>query len=289
MRICRSLRDAFAIAIGLCCLSALAIQPARAQKSPRDMPVYKVDPFWPKPLPHKWILEAIPVMVTDKDDHIWVISRPGDVKPDENGAATTPPRTDCCIAAPAVMEFDTEGNVLQGWGGPGYTPGWPKPQEHAILVDREGNVWLSSGGRGNSIQKFTGDGKFLWDFGHRAPPLASGEKAKENNQQTDILQGGVFNSLWTKTSRKSTSSSKNVCWYTATTDPSSGGGAERARRSPTSAMTPPRLMIGSQARLPIRRSSRPHSIAFTSRPTASFTSANAAATGFRCSPSRANS
>jgi len=45
MRICQSLRDAFAIAIGLCCLSVLAIQPARAQKSPRDMPVYKVDPF----------------------------------------------------------------------------------------------------------------------------------------------------------------------------------------------------------------------------------------------------
>jgi hypothetical protein len=192
MRIYRILRAAFVIAMGICFFSALTVQPARAQNAPKDMPIYKVDPFWPKPLPHKWILQGIPVLVTDKDDHIWIISRPDDIKPDESGASTTPPRTDCCVAAPAVVEFDTEGNVLRGWGGPGYTPGWPKPNEHAILVDRKGDVWLSSGGRGNSIQKFTGDGKLLWDFGHRAPPLAPGEKAKENNQQTDILQGGVF-------------------------------------------------------------------------------------------------
>ena len=122
-------------AVSACMLSFSLAAGARPQstadKAPKDAPVYKVDPFWPKPLPHKWILQGIPVLVTDKDDHIWVISRPGDLKPDEGGAATTPPRTDCCIAAPAVVEFDTDGNVLQGWGGPGYTPGWPKPQEHA--------------------------------------------------------------------------------------------------------------------------------------------------------------
>ena len=173
------------------CLFMAAVS-SHAQKPPKDVPVYKVDPFWPKPLPNKWILQGIPVLVTDKDDHIWAISRPGDIKPDESGAATTPPRTDCCVAAPAVVEFDTAGNLIKAWGGPGYTPGWPKPNEHALLVDREGNVWLSSGGRGNSIQKFTNDGKLLWDFEHRAMPLPAGQTAKENNQQTDILQGGVF-------------------------------------------------------------------------------------------------
>src|ERR1700733_4263386 len=147
----------FAFASSVCLLIvslAAGAQPKDTGNSAaKNVPVYKVDPFWPKPLPNKWILQGIPVLVTDKDDHIWAISRPGDIKPDESGASTTPPRTDCCIAAPAVVEFDTEGNLLQAWGGPGYTPGWPKPNEHAILVDREGNVWLSSGGRGNSIQK----------------------------------------------------------------------------------------------------------------------------------------
>ncbi|PYU26628.1 MAG: hypothetical protein DMG30_01740 [Acidobacteria bacterium] len=162
------------------------------------LPVYKVDPFWPKPLPHKWILQGIPVMVTDKDDHIWVVSRPRDINPDESGAATTPPRTDCCIAAPAVLEFDTAGNLLKAWGGPDYVPGWPaegiaKPgagAEHAIVVDREGNVWLGGNARYDSIQKFTGDGKFLWEFGHRHPKEPAGQNTgpvPQNNQDTDHI------------------------------------------------------------------------------------------------------
>ena len=90
-----------------------------------DVPVYKVDPFWPKPLPNKWLMQGVPTMVTDKDDHIWVLNRPRDINPDEAGAATNPPRTDCCIAAPAVLEFDTAGNLLKSWGGPDHDPGWP--------------------------------------------------------------------------------------------------------------------------------------------------------------------
>lgn len=167
------------------------------------VPVYKVDPFWPKPLPNKWIIQGVPTMVTDKDDHIWVLNRPRDINPDESGAATTPPRTDCCIAAPAVLEFDTAGNLLRGWGGPGYTPGWPAPgvarpgaaAEHNIMVDRQGNVWVSGSSRGDGIQKFTGDGKLLWDFGHRGPhpqPGQPGRTARQNNQEVDTLPNGVF-------------------------------------------------------------------------------------------------
>lgn len=194
---------ASALAIGICCFLALGADPgARAQKVP--VPVYKVDPSWPKmPLPNKWLMQGVPDLVVDKDDHIWVVSRPRDIMPDEAGAATTPPRTDCCVAAPAILEFDTEGNLLKGWGGPGYTPGWPalgNPRpgagaEHGIVVDREGNVWLSGSARGDSVEKFTSDGKFLWDFGHRGPRPAPGEKAeprKQNNQETDVFPGGVF-------------------------------------------------------------------------------------------------
>jgi hypothetical protein len=173
---------------------------AATKASSKDVPVpiYKVDPFWPKPLPHKWILEGIPVMVTDKDDHIWVVSRPRDANPDETGAASTPPRTDCCVPAPAVLEFDTDGNVLKAWGGPDYVPGWPaegiaRPgagAEHAIVVDRQGNVWLGGNARYDGIQKFTSDGKFLWDFGHRHPKEPEGQNTgpvPENNQDTDHI------------------------------------------------------------------------------------------------------
>src|SRR6266702_991123 len=189
----------FALAVSACCALSIAAGSARAQEAPK----YKVDPFWPKPLPHHWLMQGVPVMVVDKDDHIWVMNRPRDVNPDEIGAASTPPRTDCCVAAPAVLEFDTEGNLLQGWGGPGYVPGWPaegNPRpgagaEHGILVDREGNVWISGSARGNTIMKFTGDGKLLWEFGHRGPRPKPGEAApplKQNNQDTDVFPTGIF-------------------------------------------------------------------------------------------------
>lgn len=189
------------LACCILCITCIAVTlPVQAQTAP----IYKVDPFWPKmPLPNKWIIQGVPTLVVDKDDHIWVVSRPRDIMPDESGASTTPPRTDCCIAAPAILEFDTEGNLLKGWGGPGYVPGWPaegvdKPgagAEHGIMVDREGNVWLSGSHRGDSIQKFTSDGKLLWDFGHRAPRVPPGQQAaplKENNQDTDMFPNGVF-------------------------------------------------------------------------------------------------
>ena len=187
------------LAVLACLVVFSPARPAYAQAKP----VYKVDPFWPKPLPNKWLMQGVPVMVTDKDDHIWVMNRPRDVNPDETGASTTPPRTDCCIAAPAVLEFDTEGNLLKGWGGPGYVPGWPaegNPRpgagaEHGIVVDREGNVWISGSARGDSIQKFSGDGKLLWDFGHRGKRPVPGEKVEpivQNNQNTDVFPGGVF-------------------------------------------------------------------------------------------------
>jgi hypothetical protein len=186
----------FVLVLALCVFAIAAERGA-------PMPVYKVDPFWPKPLPNKYIMQGVPTMVTDKEDHIWVLNRPRDIMPDEMGAATTPPRTDCCIAAPAVLEFDTAGNLLKSWGGPGYTPGWPAPgvarpgpgAEHNIQVDRQGNVWISGSGRGDSIQKFTADGKLLWDFGHRVPPPPPGQPApplRQNNQNTDTFPGGIF-------------------------------------------------------------------------------------------------
>jgi hypothetical protein len=189
MQIGKRWAKANAAAIGVCCFWALLAGPcARSQ----DAPAYKVDPYWPKPLPNKWIMQQVPTLTVDKDDHIWVLNRSRQMMPDENGASTTPPRADCCVAGPAVLEFDTEGNLIRSWGGPGYVPGWPR--EQTIETDKQGNVWISGMGRGDGIQKFSPEGKLLWDFGHRGPYVEQGEKAeplKDDNQQTDILHSGV--------------------------------------------------------------------------------------------------
>src|SRR5262245_4870554 len=105
-----------AAAIVLCAAGVLLVGSlARAQAPPR----YRVDPFWPKPLPNKWIMQQVPTLAVGPNDHVWVFNRSRQIRPDENGASTNPPRTDCCIAGPAILEFDPAGNLIQGWGGAG--------------------------------------------------------------------------------------------------------------------------------------------------------------------------
>jgi hypothetical protein len=124
--------------ISLCCCLILSLGlTLRAQ----DVPRYKVDPFWPKELPNNWILGRVPGVAVDKDDHIWILHSPGSVRRDEAGLVQTPPLSECCRPAPAVIEFDANGNVLRAWGGPGYVADWPIA-EHGFTVDREGNVWI---------------------------------------------------------------------------------------------------------------------------------------------------
>jgi hypothetical protein len=111
----------------------------------QNAPTYKVDPFWPKQLPNDWIIGQIGGLTVDRQNHIWVLQRPGSLTPDELGAAQKPPRSQCCFAAPPVIEFDQQGNLLQSWGGPGKGYDWPS-NEHGIHVDNEGNVWIAANG-----------------------------------------------------------------------------------------------------------------------------------------------
>ncbi len=146
----------------------------------QDPPKYQVDPSWPKQLPNNWIMGQVGGMAVDHQDHIWVLQRPRSLTPDELGAAQTPPRSECCFAAPAVLEFDAAGNLLKSWGGPGYVPDWPA-SEHGIWVDAHDNVWIGGAGAGDrQVLKFTNDGKLLLEIGHPST-------APENNQDTSIL------------------------------------------------------------------------------------------------------
>src|SRR5258707_1165492 len=164
----------------------LALAAPAAKDGP---PTYKYDPTWPKELPNKWTMEGITGLFVDKDDHIWVLNRPRDFDERENMAAVNPPAGECCVPPPAVMEFDTQGDLLHAWGVPNSVPGWPK-SEHTIFTDRAGNVYIGGAQAGDGLLKFTADGKFISDFGHRGP-AGEGAGQKQDNQQTDLLLRGV--------------------------------------------------------------------------------------------------
>ena len=90
------------------------------------MPLFQVDPFWPKTLPNNWSNQQAISIFVDKDDHIWWMNRDNSARGDEIGAEFDPPRQLCCIRGPAVIEMDQEGNVLRSWGGSDHHPLFPQ-------------------------------------------------------------------------------------------------------------------------------------------------------------------
>jgi DNA-binding beta-propeller fold protein YncE len=122
-------------------------------------PIFEVDPLWPKPLPNHWILGNTIGVSADGQDHIWIIHRQGSLEAMElYGVANAPAgatkrrngsvEAECCAPAPAVLEFDQAGNLLNHWGGTdgeGYI--WPD-SNHGITVDYKGYVWIGGNGVG---------------------------------------------------------------------------------------------------------------------------------------------
>ncbi|MBI4886589.1 MAG: hypothetical protein HY824_05820 [Acidobacteria bacterium] len=140
-------------------------------------PRFQYDPTFPQPLPAQWAIGAIGGMAVDSRDHIWVLHRPGPLRANERfaGADDTPPKAECCIPAPPVLEFDQEGKLVASWGGPG--PGYEWPQiEHGIFVDHNDNVWIAgSGDKDAQVLKFTRQGTFIAQFGHQGRSRGSAD------------------------------------------------------------------------------------------------------------------
>jgi DNA-binding beta-propeller fold protein YncE len=79
-----------------------------------------------------------------------------------------------------VLEFDAVGNVIKSWGSPGFVPDWPA-NEHALWIDKGGNVWISGNGVDDrAVLKFSAEGKLLLEIGGKS-------KAPKNNQDTALL------------------------------------------------------------------------------------------------------
>jgi hypothetical protein len=141
-------------------------QAATAQTNGKVMaPRFEVDPMWPKPLPNHWLLGNTIGVGVDSRDHVFIIHRAGSLEAKEIYAAENPPASECCIAAPPVLEFDAEGNMVKAWGGPGQGYEWPE-SNHGITPDGKGNLWIGGNGASDGhILKFTRDGKFVKQFG----------------------------------------------------------------------------------------------------------------------------
>lgn len=146
---------------------ALAFGAVFAAQPANLAPSYKVDPWWPKALPNHWLVGAVAGVAVDSRDHVWITHRPGTLQPNETRSGWR--------AAPPVLEFDQEGQLLSSWGGPGAGYEWPD-LEHGIFVDAHDNVWLGGGGEKDAqILKFTRDGRFLLQIGRKGQGRGSND------------------------------------------------------------------------------------------------------------------
>ena len=104
-----------------------------------------------------------------------MLQRPGSLTEDERGATAQPPLSNCCIAAPPVLEFDVAGQLLRAWGGPGTGFDWPS-NLHGIQVDDDGNVWITGNGpQDGQLLKFSADGSFLMQLGKVGPQTGNAD------------------------------------------------------------------------------------------------------------------
>lgn len=63
------------------------------------------------------MLGQVSGIFVDAQDHIWVANRPRSL--DDHDRYGAEGKADCCWPAPSILEFDSERNLVQAWGGPG--------------------------------------------------------------------------------------------------------------------------------------------------------------------------
>jgi len=128
-------------------LAGITVTEASAGAGNSTVPRFIVDPSWPKPLPDRWVTGEVGGVCVDSHDHVFGVNR-GNLDDLEKIAGKT--------AAPPVIEYDTEGNVVNAWGDPAVLP----PTIHGCFVDDQDNVWIA-GTKGGAVQKWSHDGKRL--------------------------------------------------------------------------------------------------------------------------------
>ena len=185
-------RNLALVSAGIGMVAAIATLPARGVQAQgggpaRPVPVFEVDPAWPK-LPNNWVMGHVASVAVDRHDHVWMLHRPNTIPEDRRKNA-----------APPVLEFDAAGTFVKAWGGPGKGYDWPD-SEHGIAVDYKDHVWIGGSAPvapslrdldDDMLLKFDSKGKFLLQIGGRSVSKGNAD-TKTVHQSADVF-------VWPKT------------------------------------------------------------------------------------------
>jgi DNA-binding beta-propeller fold protein YncE len=134
-------------------LAAAALLLSEASMSQSAAPHFEIDPWWPKPLPDRWITGRLGGVCVDRHDHVIVTNR-RDITEEE---------AETSLPAPSVLIFDSAGALVDSWDGD-----WDRHPGsiHGCFADHENNIWIT-GHRDGVVQKYSHDGKLLLQIGQR--------------------------------------------------------------------------------------------------------------------------
>jgi 6-phosphogluconolactonase (cycloisomerase 2 family) len=184
--------------VGLAVTERALEQTAQAQAKTGQVPIFEVDPFWPKAMNNMVFGQTIGLGIDEKDQ-VWIIHRGNDPGNLDGTEYATPPAnakeyyragqnkvSECCDPAPPVVAFDQAGNVAHQWGGPSLHPDWPD-SNHGIIVDHKGIVWIGgNGGPDAHILRFTREGKFVGMFGKKGARLVDGKPVANSHDMENF-------------------------------------------------------------------------------------------------------
>jgi len=140
-RMAAAITAALTLAVLLICCAEAQAQTLR----------YEFDSSWPKlPLPERGVVGQVGGICVDHQDHVFILNRTDTFTGRAASNLVAGP------VAPAVIEFDSDGKMVNGWGDPKLID----PYLHDCDVDKEGNVWLL-GSQSGFVQKYSHDGRKL--------------------------------------------------------------------------------------------------------------------------------
>ncbi len=158
-------------------------RPSLVKAASEGFPKFRVDPFWPKPLPapvgadgvaHAWVQGEVAGSCTDQYDNVYTFNRGWEVGVNgqnaQSGAITGQDAQPAgAVPSPPVVAFNTGGDVVDAWGNPTLNMGTASGAysaaaatgrstylphgAHGCFVDYQGFVWLGGNGDG-VVQKY---------------------------------------------------------------------------------------------------------------------------------------
>ena len=159
---------ALALAIGGIGAGLSVLHGTAAEGPMVEIPIFEVDPFWPRPLPDDWLLGMTIGVSVDDQDNVWIAHRgSATLHNNEKGAELNPPIARCCRSAPPVLEFNPRRSHDPCLGRSGAELRVAGVNARQSPSTYKGNVWLGgNGARDAQVLKFNKEGKFLMQSGH---------------------------------------------------------------------------------------------------------------------------